>query len=52
MTSVASPCTGVCAIEQPGGLCRGCKRTLDEIARWTSLSAAERGRIIASLTAR
>jgi predicted Fe-S protein YdhL (DUF1289 family) len=30
-------------------MCLGCGRTVDEIARWIEMSAAERGRIIAEL---
>ena len=33
-------------------LCMGCGRTLQEIARWTSLSDAERTAIMAALPAR
>ena len=32
---LASPCINVCEMEQPSGLCRGCLRTLDEIAQLT-----------------
>jgi uncharacterized protein len=34
------------------GLCLGCGRTLDEIARWAQMSDAERERIMAELPAR
>jgi hypothetical protein len=34
------------------GLCLGCRRTLDEIARWGGMSDAERERILAQLPAR
>jgi hypothetical protein len=34
------------------GLCTGCLRTLDEIARWGSMSDAERARIMAELPSR
>ncbi len=34
------------------GLCLGCRRTLDEIARWAQMSDAERERILAELPAR
>jgi uncharacterized protein len=34
------------------GLCLGCARTLDEIARWASMSDAERERIMTELPAR
>jgi len=32
-----SPCTGVCRLDARG-LCIGCLRTGDEIARWSSMS--------------
>jgi predicted Fe-S protein YdhL (DUF1289 family) len=34
------------------GLCLGCARTLDEIARWGTMSEAERERIMAELPKR
>jgi predicted Fe-S protein YdhL (DUF1289 family) len=34
---VPSPCVDVCQIEPVSGLCRGCRRTLDEIAVWGQL---------------
>jgi predicted Fe-S protein YdhL (DUF1289 family) len=37
VTSVRSPCTGVCQIDPASGLCAGCLRTLDEIAAWSVL---------------
>jgi len=36
-----SPCVGVCRMDAASGLCLGCWRTLDEIARWGTASAAE-----------
>ena len=37
----------------PGrNLCLGCKRTLDEIARWGTMSDAERERVMAELARR
>ena len=29
-----SPCVSVCTMDPESGLCRGCFRTLDEIANW------------------
>ena len=34
---VASPCIGVCRMDEASGLCTGCLRTLDEIALWSVL---------------
>jgi predicted Fe-S protein YdhL (DUF1289 family) len=47
--AIASPCTKVCTIDPRSGLCRGCGRTLDEIARWMSLGESERERIMTEL---
>jgi predicted Fe-S protein YdhL (DUF1289 family) len=51
-TSMQTPCVKVCTIDARGGLCLGCGRTLDEIARWAGMSEAERARIMAELPAR
>jgi len=32
-----SPCISVCRMETATGLCKGCLRTLDEIAAWSTL---------------
>jgi predicted Fe-S protein YdhL (DUF1289 family) len=50
--TATSPCVGVCELDQASGLCRGCLRTLQEIARWGGLSAVERRMIKASLAER
>jgi uncharacterized protein len=50
--SISSPCNKVCAVDPRSGLCRGCGRTLDEIARWGSLPEAERRRIMGELAER
>jgi uncharacterized protein len=39
---VASPCISVCRIDAANGLCEGCQRTIDEIARWGSMDRDER----------
>lgn len=49
---IESPCVKVCVIDPASALCRGCGRRLDEIARWSAMSAAERSRIMADLPAR
>jgi len=36
-----TPCIGVCKLDTQG-YCVGCRRTMDEIARWGTLSDAER----------
>ncbi len=49
---IDSPCVQVCVIEPQSGLCIGCLRSGDEIARWSSLTAPERSAILKSLPAR
>jgi predicted Fe-S protein YdhL (DUF1289 family) len=53
MTSnLVSPCIGVCIIDPASGFCRGCARTIGEIAGWLDFSADERRRIAAALPER
>jgi predicted Fe-S protein YdhL (DUF1289 family) len=47
-----TPCVKVCVIDPQRGVCLGCCRTLEEIARWTSMSEAERDRVMALLQRR
>lgn len=47
-----TPCNRVCVIDPATKLCSGCGRTLDEIASWAGLSAAERQRIMDELPMR
>jgi predicted Fe-S protein YdhL (DUF1289 family) len=47
-----TPCVDICEIDRTSGLCRGCGRTIDEIANWASMSSAERRRIINELAGR
>ena len=51
-TSIETPCNRVCVVHPAARLCIGCGRSLDEIARWVSLTAAERALIMAQLPAR
>ena len=48
----SSPCTKVCVLDGPSGLCIGCGRTRDEIGLWGSLSEPRRLAIMAGLPAR
>lgn len=41
MSRLITPCIGVCSLDAQG-LCRGCLRNVDEIARWKTMSDAER----------
>jgi predicted Fe-S protein YdhL (DUF1289 family) len=47
-----TPCVRVCIIDPNTGLCTGCGRTLDEIARWTAMTDDERRRLMLALSDR
>lgn len=47
-----TPCKNICQIDEETGLCLGCGRTRLEIARWSSITDAERARIMADLSRR
>ena len=50
--SVRSPCVKVCVMDPVRGVCLGCCRSLDEIARWSGMSNAEREAIMEELRSR
>ena len=41
-SAMASPCNDVCRMDAASGWCEGCLRTLDEIARWSTMPDSER----------
>ena len=47
-----SPCIKVCQMDPVRGVCMGCCRTLDEIARWSQLGDAQRAAVMAELPER
>jgi uncharacterized protein len=47
---VASPCIDVCKMD--AGLCAGCLRTIDEIARWSRIGDDEKRLILAAVAQR
>jgi predicted Fe-S protein YdhL (DUF1289 family) len=49
---IESPCNRICTLDPSSGRCLGCGRSLDEIARWTHMSDAERARVVAGLGSR
>ncbi|MSO67877.1 MAG: DUF1289 domain-containing protein [Pseudolabrys sp.] len=49
---IESPCVKICTLDARSGMCLGCGRSIDEIARWTAMSAAERVRVMGELPAR
>ncbi len=48
----ASPCLGICLMDPTTRMCRGCLRTITEIAGWYDASPAEKQAILARLAAR
>jgi hypothetical protein len=51
VTAPQSPCTGVCRLDR-NDVCRGCGRTLDEIAEWGTAGEARQREIVAAARAR
>lgn len=49
MPAIETPCLKVCVLEPGSRLCRGCGRTIEEIAGWGAMSEGERRRIMALL---
>jgi len=49
---IETPCIQVCTLDSASGLCIGCGRTLDEIARWGGMDDLERTHIIRQLKQR
>lgn len=52
MPRISTPCLRVCVMDPDAGLCAGCGRTRDEIARWGAMAEEERLAIMAGLEAR
>ncbi|HZT89903.1 MAG TPA: DUF1289 domain-containing protein [Stellaceae bacterium] len=48
----ASPCVGICLVDPASGHCRGCLRSVAEIAAWYGASVAEKRAILARLAER
>ena len=49
---IETPCVKICTLDASSGLCTGCGRTVDEIARWSAMTPGERRRVMAELPAR
>lgn len=49
---LVSPCVGVCQMDSDTELCRGCWRTIDEIALWSALDRDGRLAILQRLRER
>jgi predicted Fe-S protein YdhL (DUF1289 family) len=49
---IESPCVKICVVHPEAGICVGCHRTTDEIARWSRMTPEERRAIMAELPGR
>ncbi len=49
---IESPCVRLCVIHPEARICMGCRRSLDEIARWSDMSPEERRAVMAELPGR
>ena len=45
---VKSPCNGICTLDVQD-VCKGCKRTREEISRWYVMSNAEKQEVISKI---
>ncbi|WP_333841556.1 DUF1289 domain-containing protein [Pelomicrobium sp.] len=45
MSGVPSPCVQVCTLDPATEVCRGCFRTLEEIANWPSYTEAQKAEV-------
>ncbi len=50
--AIETPCVKICTLDPKTRLCRGCGRTIDEIAGWARFTSAERERILGLLPGR
>ncbi len=49
---VESPCIKICVVHPEARLCTGCYRSIEEIGRWSKMTAQERREIMAELPSR
>ena len=47
-----SPCISVCEMDERTKLCKGCLRTIEEIAAWSSMSSKEKRAVKTQLLSR
>ena len=52
MKKISSPCNGICIMDEDTGLCVGCLRTSDEIAKWEEYSEEQRAEVLREITRR
>lgn len=47
-----TPCVNICMLDDASGLCIGCGRSGDEIARWVDMSPEQRQAVMKTLPER
>lgn len=50
--TIPSPCISICSIDEQTGFCKGCKRTVAEVAMWLYLSDEQKAGVIKELKER
>ncbi|WP_294623466.1 DUF1289 domain-containing protein [uncultured Roseovarius sp.] len=46
---IESPCVRVCVVHPEARICTGCYRSIDEITRWSKMSAEDRREVMEAL---
>ncbi len=49
---IASPCIGICELDDASGFCMGCARTMDEIVSWPDADRKQRLTILSAANER
>ncbi len=49
---VPSPCISICAIDEASGFCKGCYRTVEEVASWLYFTDDQKLQVLETLKAR
>jgi hypothetical protein len=49
---IESPCVNICMLDAQTETCVGCGRTIEEISRWSTMTPADRSRVMSELPAR
>lgn len=52
MDNELTPCIKICEVDPQSGLCRGCWRTLEEIAGWSAYDTRRRQEVMQRLPER
>lgn len=50
--TIPSPCISICSLDETSGLCKGCRRTSDEIANWLYYTDPQKQAVLDTLRTR